>query len=182
MNKGYSCSVYKQEVEEYLKKYPSTYTILDVGAGCGTYYNLLSNHFPIIDAVEVFSPNIEEFDLTNKYRHVFNEDIRNFKFDYYDIIIYGDVIEHLSVEDAQKIINYSYNKCDVMLIAVPFLLEQETIYDNKYEIHLQPDLTPQLFNQRYPGFKVLYQTEYCGYYIKEKTKIEWMKNMILNLM
>ena len=56
---------YKYEITQYLKNnFPTSATILDVGAGCGTYYNYLYDYFENIDAVEVFTPNIEIIDLS----------------------------------------------------------------------------------------------------------------------
>ena len=35
------------------------------------------------------------------------------------------------------------------MIAVPFLYKQGVLYGNPYKIHLQDDLTPALFEERY---------------------------------
>lgn len=66
---------FKEDLARYLKeKFKKGSTILDVGAGNGVYSDLLSDHFEM-DAVEVFSPYIEEYELNKKYRTVFNYDI-----------------------------------------------------------------------------------------------------------
>ena len=85
---------------------------------------------------------------------------------HYDLIIFGDVLEHMTVEDAQAVVDYARDRCDNMLIAVPFLYEQGAKNGNPYEIHLQADLTPELFNERFPGFKPIYMSEDYAYYVK----------------
>lgn len=156
---------YKEEVREYLKRYRGS-TILDVGAGCGTYGILLRDYFNEIDAVEVFKPNIERYELWNIYRSVFNEDIRDFKYGWYDIIIFGDVLEHLSVEEAREVLRYASQHSKVIIVAVPYCYKQGIEEGNEYEIHKQDDLTDEIMKERYPGLKNLFKNEHYGYYVK----------------
>ena len=160
---------FKEDVANYLKKkFKSNATVLDVGAGEGTYYKYLADHFVNMDAVEVFKPNIDKYNLENKYRQVFNTDIKDFKYDYYDVIIFGDIIEHLDVKEAQEVLNYAYDRCKEMIVAVPYEMEQGIEEDNVYEIHKQPDLTPKIMKERYPYLKEKYGNELYGYYIKRR--------------
>ncbi len=159
---------YKEEVKEYLKsKFNEDAKILDVGPGRGTYYDLLYDSFKNIDAVEVFKPNIERFDLEEKYNKVYNSDIKDFKYDYYDVIIFGDVIEHLEIEEAQRVLEYAYNRCKEMIVAVPYCYPQGIQEDNIFEIHKQPDLTPENVLERYPMIKLLSKNDVYGYYVKK---------------
>ena len=50
-------------------------------------------------------------------------------------------------------------------MAVPYLWEQGPEFNNPYEIHLQPDLTPEIMSERYPSLKLLFGNEGYGYYI-----------------
>ena len=158
---------FKDEVKEYLKgKFTENARILDVGAGCGTYYNLLSDYFKEIDGVEVFKPNIDNYELEKKYNHIYNTNIINFKHPYYDIIIFGDIIEHLDIKEAQEVIKYAYNMCDEMIVAVPYMCVQGEYGGNVYEIHKQDDLTKENMLGRYPMLKLLYADDLYGYYVK----------------
>ena len=145
-----------------LSTFPGDAEILDVGACDGNWRRLLPE-FPKMDAVEAFWPNALRLE---GYRQVFTADIRNFEYDWYDLIIFGDVIEHLTVKQAQKVLDYAKPRCKDMIIAVPFLYKQEEIYGNPYERHIQDDLTPEKFEQRYPGFEVLLRAadDYCYYH------------------
>lgn len=165
-----SYEFYKKDIKKYLEeRFDENATILDVGAGCGTYYNLLHDYYKNIDAVEVFKPNIENYELEKKYREVYNINIKDFKYCDYDIIIFGDIIEHLTVKDAQKVLKYAYKHCLEMIVAVPYMCEQGIAEDNIYEIHKQPDLTPENMIERYPMLKLLYSNDLYGYYVKDES-------------
>lgn len=165
MEHGYSTFVGKQEAKKFLKQYlyPND-KICDVGAGGGTYYFLLGRDYEWT-AVEIFHENAEY--LKNKYNKIYEEDIRTFDYpDFYDLIIFGDVIEHMSVEDAQKVLTEAKKHTKMIMVSVPYELEQDAIHNNEYERHLQPDLTPTIFKERYPEFKsIVILPQYgIGYY------------------
>lgn len=155
----------KKEVCDWIREnFPSGSTVLDVGAGDGKWRELLPGL--VMDAVEVYEPNA--FELKG-YRKIYVNDICALNYDFYDLIIFGDVIEHLTVNEAQKVIEYAKRHCKDMVIAVPFLYEQGAIYGNPYEIHKQADLTRDIFKERYSGLEVLFDAadDYC-YYHKQR--------------
>lgn len=149
----------KIEVVNYIYQHfaPGS-TCLDVGACDGKWHGLLG-HYLTMDAVEIFEPNIEEHGLRYKYRHVYNCDVLDYHYSWYDLVIFGDVIEHMTVENAQAVLRWARSRCSDMIIGVPFLYPQEEIYGNPYERHIQDDLTPELFDDRYPGFELLIQPQ-----------------------
>lgn len=164
-----SYATYKKEITDYLKSnFDSNVKILDVGAGQGTYLPFLQDYFKNIEAVEIFKPNIVLYRLKKRYKEVYNVDIKDFKYDYYDIIIFGDVIEHLEVKDAQEVLKYALNRCKEMIVAVPYLNPQGIEEENIYEIHKQDDLTDEIMKERYPYLKNVYKDDKYGYYIKEE--------------
>lgn len=164
---AFSYDFFKKDVKLYImSKFKSDAIILDVGAGEGTYYNLLHDIYKNIDAVEVFKPNIDNYKLEEKYNKVYYSDIKDLKYDYYDLIIFGDIIEHLEIKEAQKVLEYADKHCKEMIVAVPYELEQGIAEDNIYEIHKQADLTPKIVLERYPMLKLLYKNDLYGYYIK----------------
>lgn len=146
--------------------FPQGATCLDVGACDGIWQKMIGEHF-IMDAVEVYTPNAKG--LTG-YRTVYNLKIQDLKYEWYDLIIFGDVIEHMTVEDAQEVLRYAYMRCTDMIVAVPFLYKQGEIYGNKYERHIQDDLTPELFNERYKGFEPIIEFPKYAYYHKAVVK------------
>ena len=153
----------KDEVCAWVRKYfPRDATILDVGACDGNWRRLLPE-FPNMDAVEAYGPNLQ---LLKGYRNVCHEDIRLFRYGRYDLILLGDIIEHLNVHEAQTVLAYAAARCQDMIVAVPFQYIQGALYGNPYEVHIQDDLTPENFDERYPGFEVLLRArdDYCYYH------------------
>lgn len=158
----------KAEVCAWIRAhFPPHSTILDVGAGDGKWRRLL-REYETMDAVEAYGPNVTEL-WKSFYGNVFQADIRRFEYERYDLIIFGDVIEHLSPQDAQAVLAYAAERCRDMVVAVPWLYRQDAIYGNPYEVHLQPDLTPEIFAERYPLLDVLHDPGhgYCYYHRKE---------------
>lgn len=161
-----SYNIGKNNVMEWVRQnFKAGETCLDVGACDGKWWQLLGFYLTM-DACEIWEPNIETHNLRNKYRKVFACPAQKLTYDYYDLIIFGDVIEHMTVEDAQKVIDYARPRCRDMVIAVPFNYPQDEMYGNPYEKHLQPDLTPAVFDERYPGFLPIYTDFRYAYYSK----------------
>ena len=157
----YSYGDYKNEVKEHIINHTSEYSkILDVGPGAGTYGSMLK-HLDI-EALEIHPPYIQMFKLDEIYKKIHIGDIRKFDIRPYDYIIMGDVLEHLTQNEATEVLNRMYNK--KVMVAVPYLFEQGEEMGNIYETHHQPDLTDDLVQSRY-GLKPLYTNERYGYYI-----------------
>lgn len=167
-----SSKEYKLEIKDYIKNnFPNkNTTILDVGAGEGTYYNLLGNYYERICAIEIFEPNIRKYNLREKYEEVLNVNIVDARYNWFDLIIFGDIIEHLTILEAKQVLNYAYDRCEEMIVAVPYRYKQGEVDGNKYEIHIQDDLTPEIMKERYPYLELLYGNDEYGYYIKKKGK------------
>lgn len=138
-------------------------TILDVGACDGKWRRLLAG-YPNMDASEIFEPYARS--LQGLYRRVIQGDIYDFKYKRYDLIIFGDVIEHMPVERAQAVLEYAWPRCTDMIVAVPFLYKQEPVGGNPWQRHVQDDLTREVFAQRYAGLEVLVDaaSDYCYYH------------------
>lgn len=148
-----SYSFGKRQVIDWVKShFPQNSTCLDVGPCDGVWYNYLGDYLTM-DAVEIFKPYIDGYGLRSKYRNVYCSNITDFSYDHYDLIIFGDVLEHMTVEQAQKVLDYAKPRSNDILIAVPFLYHQGECRGNPFERHIQDDLTPELFDCRYPGFQ-----------------------------
>jgi len=162
-----SFSDLKPETSEFiLKHFNNNDTILDVGPGSGLYNIIMKDvlGFNNIDCVEVFKPHINHYKYSERYRNVYHSDIMDFKFDYYDIIIMGDILEHLSIVNAQKLLQYIMKKSKCIIVQIPYMYKQGEVYGNVYEIHKQGDLTPKNFLERYPYMKLLCNNKRTGVY------------------
>lgn len=123
-----------------------TANILDVGAGRGKYRDLLLE-FENMDACEVWEETVDAEDLRGRYRNVFVQDVADLDFLHdYDLVILGDVLEHLTREAAKAVLS----DCRLALVVTPFLYPQGEENGNPYQEHIQADLTPELVAELYP--------------------------------
>lgn len=131
--------------------------ILDVGACDGKWSDLIKakRRDIIMDACEIWKPNIPK--ILNKYDSLYVCNIRSLRYRPYDydVVIFGDVLEHMTVTEAKIVLQYARNNVPAYIIGVPFLYKQGPINGNPYERHIQDDLTPELFEARYPGHDLL---------------------------
>lgn len=163
---------FDEKILGYLKNnFKEDVKILDVGAGDGKWAHVLNPHFKNVDAVEVFQPYIKEHNLDEKYKNVFQLDIMDFEFEYYDVVIFGDTWEHLTKKQCEEWYNKNKNKIGELIIIVPFQYEQEGTGEfglkikNDYGKHQQVDLTVDVMLQRYPMLKIMNwttQTDFSG--------------------
>ena len=69
----------------------------------------------------------------------------------------GDVLEHIDLESSKKLLSkfINGNKCDHIIISIPYEYEQDEVYGNKYEKHLQPKITYQYMKENFPYLKLI---------------------------
>lgn len=154
---GISTRYFKSQTQYFIEqKYNKDISILDIGAGSGTYYNMLNPlGYKKMDCVEAFAPYISKFDLKSKYNNIFYSDVVNLQIDYsnYDLVILGDVFEHIEKEKSRILLKDIY-PTDI-IIAIPFGGEQDAINDNIYEIHQQTDISLINFLEEYSSLNPL---------------------------
>lgn len=147
----------KNETYSYFSQnFDKNKSVLDLGCGHGFYKKLLGDYFTgPWHAVEIWEPYIKEYELNSLYDKVFNENLLTFDFEYYDIIIMGDVLEHLTREDGATIIKKLKDKCEELFVVVPYNLPQSTVFGNVYETHLQEDLNDDIMSEFYPDLELV---------------------------
>jgi hypothetical protein len=151
--------------------------ILDFGIGFGRWGILCREFLEVwdegnytgkwsrqIDGVEVFPDYIKSYHsyfYDNIYKEEGYEWIKNCK-DNYNLIIFGDVLEHFEKSIALEIINLSLAKSDYILINIPLGLhwEQSDINGNKYEEHKSVWHIKDIKNYKNRTFKVF--KDYVG--------------------
>ena len=145
-------------------------TIIDVGVGRGTYYELLSPHLPQLDwtGVEVWAPYIDQFNLHNKYTKLINQDVREINFEaepQRDLAILGDILEHMPKSDAQKIINTILDKSRTVVISIPIThYPQDEINNNPFEKHIKDDWSHKEVLESFPHIITSYVHDHIGVY------------------
>ena len=137
--------------------------VLDIGAGDGKWGLKLGSYFHNVDAVEIFEPYIERYNLKEIYNEVHVMSFLDYEFEAgkYDIIVMGDVFEHVEKEKAYEWLNKVKDKVRELIIVVPFNYPQEWdgVYENVYGHHHQPDLTPKVMLERYPMLRIVKWTD-----------------------
>jgi len=122
-------------------------TVLDVGAGAGVYLDIIKNNLEndvSVEAVEIWEPYIKEFNLESKYNIVWNKDVRLFKEFSYDLVIFGDIMEHMTKEDAVKLWDNVSKTAGSAIISIPIVhYPQGHEHGNPYEEHVKDDWTTQ---------------------------------------
>ncbi|PKL66229.1 MAG: hypothetical protein CVV28_11855 [Methanobacteriales archaeon HGW-Methanobacteriales-1] len=157
--RGLSTDVGKLPVLKYvLENVKKDATILDVGFGAGAYGKLLRSFYYLnIDGLDIYDSYIEEMGLNKIYDNIYIENMLDFDFEYYDLIIMGDVLEHMDLEPAKKLVSsiIEEDKCGRMVISVPYHYEQDELYGNSYEKHLQPEMDEKYMGEHYPYLKLI---------------------------
>lgn len=157
-------------ITNYIKeKFGPDSSVLDIGPLDGRWRDYLKDHFKHMDAVEAFEPYVEQYGLRDKYDNVFISDINDFEFEHYDLIIMGDVLEHIETEKAQALVKRIIPKCNQFIVIVPFEFSQDEIDNNEFQAHKQEDITKEIFAERYPELELLMADEARGVYIKKGT-------------
>lgn len=115
-------------------------SVLDVGAGEGTYRTLLdpAPAGSFFTALEVFEPYVREFSLDQLYDKVIVADARYTEFPTADVVILGDVIEHLEFDDARTVWDKARRAARKAVFAsIPLGVHpQGAVNGNEHERHL----------------------------------------------
>lgn len=157
--------------------------ILDIGPGSGNYYDLFTGqgeyehkvklHVEDWSAIEIWGPYIDFFHLTGKYNHIYVQDVYDTDWDKlgsFDIIIFGDVIEHMAFNRAKEAIQKASNHAKWLVLSLPIInYPQEPSYGNIYEAHVE-QYSPERVKELLEGFEILAQEEgsVIGAYIFRK--------------
>lgn len=129
----------KPTIKWIVDKVPRT-TALDIGAGMGTYAKM----FPEIkmDAVEIWEPYIEKYGLKSLYNEIIIQDAKETEWARraYDIGFLGDVLEHMSLEDAKTTFEKIRHGCKTVILSIPLgHYPQDEFEGNPYERHIVDD-------------------------------------------
>ena len=129
----------KDVARQWLQELPPPATVLDVGAGAGTWAHHLRGLWPEArwTALEVHEPYVEEFGLLALYDEVVVCDVRLFGWQPYDLVIFGDVLEHLPLKDAVNAWDLACSCSPAVLASLPIVdYPQGAVNGNDHERHL----------------------------------------------
>ena len=133
-----------QKIIKYDPK-PEGYKVLDVGIGSGTYSNLYRSLIPgEWSGIEIWAPYVEKYNLKEKYDILFRDDVRRMSFRTYDIAFLGDVVEHMTKEEAVSTVTNLLEHITYVFISIPIVHYPQGEFDsNPYEAHIKDDWSNQ---------------------------------------
>jgi len=129
----------------FIENKNSIHKVIDIGVGCGTYSTLVRNICNTAEwvGIEVYEPYIEEFKLKEKYDVIINEDARTLDYQSlgkFDVAIAGDVLEHMTKEEAVILVDKLLEIANTLIISIPqWYSPQGESYGNVHEIHIKDD-------------------------------------------
>ena len=166
------------EGKEQIKNWVTTInikhlSILDVATGRGTYYDLFNNLDNLKNCkwtgIEIWPRWIKKFALKEKYDVFFQEDVRKFNYSTHtpnvDITFAGDVLEHMTKEEAIQLVNTLLCVTDNLFISIPIVyMPQGADGGNPYEVHVKPDWSHSEVLETFSNIKESWQGKEIGVY------------------
>lgn len=101
-----SVDIGKDLIRAWVQSRDDIQRILDFGPGMGTYRRLLGPGYDWT-GIEVWEPYVGRYDLGALYNRILVGDLRTVEWPDADLLIFGDVLEHLPKEDAVAVIERS---------------------------------------------------------------------------
>jgi hypothetical protein len=123
-------------------------TVVDIVTGSGTYIKLIREDAQCcVDAnwigFEIWKPYIEDFNLERRYNQVLNQDVRTVDWAVLnpDVVIAGDVLEHMTKEDAIILVDRILQVSKTLIVSIPirYMPQDEHAYPNPHEEHVKDD-------------------------------------------
>ena len=113
--------------------------MLDIGCGEGTYAKL----FPEAKwtGVEIWEPYVEQYHLADIYPDLHVMDAREWEpmGERWDVAVAGDVLEHMTEDEASALFDKLRSCADWVFISIPFNMPQGEWGGNPYERHVKDD-------------------------------------------
>ena len=142
-------------------------SVVDVGPGVGTYAKLLAGpDVKRITAIEVWEPYVRTYRLHRYYDEIILGDVREVPIPATDVVILGDVAEHMTVGEAQEV----WRRCAeaarrAVYLSIPIVhYPQEPIEDNPYEVHVEEDWSHEKVLAQFDGIGASWAGREVGVY------------------
>ena len=116
--------------------------VLDIGPGVGTYAKLLAGpQVARLIGIEIFEPYVHTYRLRQYYDEILIGDARTTDFPDTDIVILGDVAEHMTEPEALALWDKAAKAARVAVyLSIPIVhYPQGHIEGNSHEVHVVDD-------------------------------------------
>ena len=132
----------KEQIKAFVDSLDDVQVILDIGCGSATYPKLLAGGNYSFIGIEIFEPYIKKFDLNDYYDEIIVGDAgKLLTLPLADLIIFGDVLEHMEKESALELILKAIKSFEHVIISIPVTKDgsispAEIHYQNIFEAHI----------------------------------------------
>lgn len=144
-------------------------TILDVGTGSGILEEIIRENFGNtiqIDGIEAWQPYIEEYRLTERYDNLYNVDARSWTSWNYDLVMFGDVLEHMIEAESKELWRKVSLEAAYAIITIPIIhYPQGASFGNPFEIHHEDHWDTTRILNAFPGIAEYQEFEITGAYL-----------------
>lgn len=150
--------------------------VLDIGCGMGTYATLLKIERQVLNdaewwGVEAWKQYITQFNLESLYDTVINEDARKLNwnsFPNFDLVIFGDVLEHMTKEESKELVIQALSKSKYVVISIPIVYSPQDEHEgNPFEVHVKPDWSHTEVLETFPNIVSSWEGKKIGVYFLE---------------
>lgn len=144
--------------------------VLDVGTGAGTYAKLLPGRD--MYGIEIFEPYVDRFGLASLYRRLYVGDARTLDYPRVDVVILGDVLEHVVKAEALGVWAKARDAARVaVFLSLPIYgYEQGEVAGNRHEAHLHQWSHEEVMCDL-PGIAESWQGQIVGAYRADPSRI-----------
>lgn len=175
----FSSAAGKDFIRAYIHKNKPT-KVLDVGAGAGSLRKRYQTNGQEWHAIEIWQPYIDKYKLDEKYRSVVCADARTYDFgeDTYDVAFAGDVLEHMTHNEAGELMAKLRRAARTVIVSIPIGYYPQGEYEgNPYEKHITDnwstnDVEYVLGQYNYSDLQQLSETQQLGTFIYERQRAQ----------
>jgi SAM-dependent methyltransferase len=147
--------------------------VLDVGPGAGTYAKLLAGpEVAKLIGIEIFEPYVSTYRLHDYYDEIIIGDARTVDFPATDVVIIGDVAEHMSEADALALWDKAAAAAtQAVYLSIPIVhYPQGEIEGNHHEVHVVDDWNHKTVLEHFAGINDFWTGSEVGVYERRLTK------------
>jgi len=136
----YSEVFFNKKIEKLMQKWGYV-SYFDIGIGAGKYGEIIKKIYPNakLKGIEIDSEYINKFNLSEIYDEITHGDIKDYINEnegfIADVIIIGDLIEHLLKSEGIDLLNYLVYRAKKIIVVYPKKYIQYNVNDKSHEAH-----------------------------------------------
>lgn len=145
----FSSGIGKEETAKwFIENQQNIKRILDIGCGAGAYAKIIKNQKKICQsaewvAIEAWEPYVSKFELDKLYDRILLADARTIdwlEMGSFDVAIAGDVLEHMTKDDAVALVDKALDHAKTLIVSIPIWeYPQGAAHGNPFEVHVKED-------------------------------------------